>query len=220
MARWFLVALVSSFAFLSPLAAGDPVLRSLRIDTGRTKDGAVTLVGPDGWQQIVVMGETSDGKPRDLTRAAKLSASPDGIVEIKTGGWLIPRGDGETTLRAAFNGKTAEIKIQVAPLASAPPVSFTNQVVPLLTKFGCNGGGCHGKSGGQKHFALSLFGFEPEEDFEYLVKEGRGGRRILFSAPDSSLLLLKATGAMAHGGGARIDRNSPHYRLLDRKSVV
>lgn len=160
------------------------------------------------------MGETTDGKPRDLTRAARLSASPADIVEIKAGGWLIPRGEGETTLQATASGKTAEIKIQVVRMTNGPPVSFSNQVVPAFTKFGCNAGGCHGKTGGQKHFALSLFGFEPDEDYEYLVKEARGGRRILFSAPDSSLLLLKATGAMAHGGGTRIDPASPHYRML------
>src|SRR6185295_6540559 len=144
--------------------AADPVLRSLRIDTGRTKEGPIKLIGPDAWQQIVVMGETTEGKPRDLTRSAKLSTSPAGIVEIQSNGWLIPRSEGDTTLQATFNGKTAEIKIQVSELTNEPPVSFTNQVVPVFTKFGCNGGGCHGKSGGQKHFALSLFGFEPAED--------------------------------------------------------
>ncbi len=214
MSRWFLAALVSSLAALSPLMANEPALRSLRIDTGRTKDGAVTLVGPDGWQQIVVMGDTADGKTRDLTRTAKLTVSPAGVVEIKAGGWLIPRGDGKAIIQATHNGKTAELKVEVTRVADAPLVHFTNYVVPVFTKFGCNGGGCHGKSGGQKHFALSLFGFEPDEDFEYLVKEARSSRRIMFSAPDSSLLLMKATGAMAHGGGARLDPESPYYRML------
>jgi len=213
MSRSILAALMS-FVVVAPTLAGDPALRSLRIDTGRAKDGSLQLVGPNSWQQIVVMGETADGKQRDLTRTAKLSASPENMVDIKSGGWIIPRGDGQTTLTATIAGKTTSIKIHVTQMAEPPAVSFTNQVVPTLTKFGCNGGGCHGKSGGQKHFALSLFGFEPGEDFEYLVKEARGGRRILYSAPDSSLLLLKATGAMAHSGGARIDANSPHYRLL------
>jgi hypothetical protein len=216
MARAFVAALISSLAVVAPLAAEDLMLRSLRIETGRTKDGIVRLIGQDHWQQIVVIGETVDGKPRDLTRAAKLSAAPSGIVEIQADGWLIPKADGDTILKATFEGKTAELKVQVARLEQAPAVSFTNQVVPILTKFGCNAGGCHGKSGGQKNFALSLFGFEPAEDYEFLVKEARGGRRILYSAPDSSTLLLKATGAMAHGGGARIRRDSPHYRLLRR----
>src|SRR5919205_787918 len=77
------------------------------------------------------------------------------------------------------------------------PINFSNQIVPIFTKLGCNSGGCHGKSGGQNGFALSLLGFVPEIDFQALVKENRG-RRLFPSAPDSSLLLTKATGVMAH----------------------
>src|SRR6266478_1697508 len=70
-------------------------------------------------------------------------------------------------------------------------VSFVNDVVPVLTKAGCNVGVCHAKAGnGQNGFQLSLLGFEPTEDFDHLVKEGRG-RRLCIAAPDRSLLLLK-----------------------------
>ena len=74
-----------------------------------------------------------------------------------------------------------------------PPVNFPNQIVPIFTKLGCNTGGCHGKSSGQNGFRLSLLGFEPTEDYEHLVKEGRG-RRLFPAAPERSLMLLKATG--------------------------
>jgi hypothetical protein len=78
--------------------------------------------------------------------------------------------------------------------AAEQPVSFINDVMPVLTKAGCNVGVCHAKAGGgQKGFQLSLLGFEPAEDFEHLVKEGRG-RRLSPGAPDQSLLLLKASG--------------------------
>ena len=76
------------------------------------------------------------------------------------------------------------------------PINFANQVVPIFTKLGCNSGGCHGKASGQNGFKLSLLGFEPEVDYAALVKEARG-RRLLPAAPDSSLFLLKATGAVA-----------------------
>ncbi|MCH7725894.1 MAG: DUF1553 domain-containing protein, partial [Planctomycetes bacterium] len=82
-------------------------------------------------------------------------------------------------------------------------------------KYGCNGGGCHGKSGGQNGFQLSLLGFEPPEDYEYLVKEGRG-RRLFPAAPDQSLLLRKSSAKSPHGGGHRIAEDSPAYRLLRR----
>ena len=93
-------------------------------------------------------------------------------------------------------------------------VSFVNDVVPLLTKSGCNTGVCHAKAGsGQNGFQFSLLGFEPQEDFEHLVNEGRG-RRLFPASPEQSLLLLKATGIVPHGGGVRLEPNSKSYDLL------
>lgn len=98
--------------------------------------------------------------------------------------------------------------------AAEQPVSFVNDVVPVLTKAGCNVGVCHAKAGGgQKGFQLSLLGFEPQEDFEHLTKEGRN-RRLFAGAPDRSLLLLKASGQMPHGGGVRLATFSEGYALL------
>jgi len=97
---------------------------------------------------------------------------------------------------------------------AARPVSFINDVVPVFTKASCNSGACHAKAGqGQNGFQLSLLGFEPQEDYEHLVKEGRG-RRLSAPAPEQSLLLLKATSAVPHGGGRRLDPESPGYRLI------
>ncbi len=93
------------------------------------------------------------------------------------------------------------------------PVSFVNDVVPILTKSGCNGGACHGKSTGQNGFKLSLFGFEPAEDYEHLIVEGRG-RRIMPSAPEQSLLLRKAVAAVPHTGGFRITPGTEAYESL------
>ncbi len=93
-------------------------------------------------------------------------------------------------------------------------VSFVNEVMPVLTKAGCNAGVCHAKAGGgQNGFQLSLLGFEPQEDYEHLVKEGRG-RRLFPAAPERSLLLLKASGKMPHGGGVRLPTESRGYALL------
>ena len=93
------------------------------------------------------------------------------------------------------------------------PPSFLNDVVPVLTRFGCNSGGCHGKLAGQKGFRLSLRGYAPELDFEWITREGRG-RRINPAAPELSLLLKKAVGDVPHGGGRRFDENSDAYCTL------
>ncbi|AMV18805.1 DUF1549 and DUF1553 domain-containing protein [Planctomyces sp. SH-PL14] len=98
--------------------------------------------------------------------------------------------------------------------ADEPPVSFVNDVMPVLTKAGCSIGFCHAKAGGgQRGFQLSLLGFEPAEDYEHLVKESRG-RRIAAPSPDESLILQKASGRVPHGGGVRLPRDSEGYRIL------
>lgn len=98
--------------------------------------------------------------------------------------------------------------------AAVRPVSFVNDVAPVLTKAGCNTGVCHAKAGGgQNGFQLSLLGFEPAEDFEHIVLEGRG-RRLSFANPDQSLLLRKPSGQVSHGGGLRLPKSSPGYALI------
>jgi Protein of unknown function (DUF1553)/Protein of unknown function (DUF1549) len=99
---------------------------------------------------------------------------------------------------------------------SERPASFVNDVMPVLTKAGCNSGVCHAKAkNGQNGFRLSLLGFEPQEDYEHIVKEGHG-RRVFPSAPEQSLLLLKASNVLPHGGGQRLATNSEDYTLLAR----
>jgi hypothetical protein len=91
--------------------------------------------------------------------------------------------------------------------------SFQNDIQPVLTRFGCNSGGCHGKLAGQNGFKLSLRGYAPEDDYRSLVS-GELGRRINRFAPDQSLLLLKATGRIPHGGGRLFDPGSEAYQTL------
>lgn len=102
------------------------------------------------------------------------------------------------------------------PAPAQRPLTFINDVAPILTKAHCNMGACHAKADvGQRGFRLSLLGFEPQEDYEHIVKEGRG-RRVFPGAPEQSLLVLKATNTVPHGGGKQLDPNSESYRTLVR----
>lgn len=197
------------------MAVADPAPQSLSIETGRAKNGTVTLAGRDAMQQIVVNGKLPDGRLRDLTREVKFTTNPAGIVQVDSTGLVTPLKEGQATIAAASGNVTASIKVNVTNLVNDIPVHFTNQVVPIFTKFGCNSGGCHGKADGQNGFKLSLLGFEPQEDYEYLVKENKG-RRVFSPAPEYSLLLRKATGQIAHGGGKKLEVNSPFYLILKR----
>ncbi len=111
------------------------------------------------------------------------------------------------------NSVVAAPKEPTGTLVSLRPIYFGTDVVPILTKLGCNGGGCHGKSTGQNGFRLSLFGFEPEFDYAVIVNESRG-RRLSMAAPDQSLLLTKSTATTPHGGGRRLDVESEDYQIL------
>ena len=102
------------------------------------------------------------------------------------------------------------------PDEPATTLNFVNDIVPILTKADCNTGNCHAKSvTGQRGFRLSLLGFEPEDDYEHIVKEGRG-RRVFPPAPDQSLLLLKAANIVPHGGGEKLAPDSEGFQTLVR----
>ncbi len=196
---------------------GDPgQLLEVQIDTGRTVDGGFVLDGQDSRQQLVVSGKFSSGQLRDLTGTVTYEAAPEGIITIEKSGLIIPRADGTATITArTAQGPSGTLNVSVVHFGNDPLVNFPNQIVPIFTKLGCNSGGCHGKASGQNGFKLSLLGFEPTEDYEHLVKEGRG-RRLFPASPDKSLLLLKPIGEAPHGGGTRLEADSHSYRLMRR----
>jgi hypothetical protein len=108
--------------------------------------------------------------------------------------------------------------VMVAPTHAAAParvprVTYEQHVLPVLTRFGCNAGACHGKSRGQNGFALSLLGFDTDSDHAAITREGRG-RRVFPAEPGQSLLLLKAAALVPHGGGRKIDPGSPPFEML------
>ncbi len=180
---------------------------ALRFDTPQ----GYTLVGRDARLQLLVSMDESDA-----THTVTYSVEPAGIVEVASDALVTPIADGEATVRAEHeSGLSAQYLITVTNTGNETPVSFPERIVPVFTKLGCNGGGCHGKAAGQNGFKLSLLGFEPREDFEHLVHESRG-RRLTPAMPDQSLLLLKAINASPHGGGQRMQTDSYEYRLLRR----
>lgn len=171
------------------------------------------IVGPNERLQLLTLVTQADGKTLDLTRKVNYQVSPQGVIEISKSGLIKPLANGEVKIETNTASGKASASLVVRDFDSPPALNFTNDIVPIFTKFSCNSGGCHGKSGGQNGFALSLLGFEPDEDFQYVVKESRG-RRVFPGAPEKSLLLQKAIGEVPHGGGARINKESYEYRLL------
>lgn len=92
-------------------------------------------------------------------------------------------------------------------------VDFDNDIQPILTKFGCNSGPCHGKARGQGGFQLSLLGFDSQQDHDAITKEGRG-RRVFAGSPQLSLLVAKPAGLVPHGGGRRLEPDGTEVQTL------
>lgn len=210
-----LVAGTSSSAE-EPRGLGDPgQLASVRVEPNLNQQG-ITLRGRDARQQLFVTGEYSSGQFRDHTRQVQYVVEPADLVSVDATGYVTPLKDGQGVIRAISSGTVStNLPVTVTGIANDVPVNFPNQIVPIFTKLSCNSGGCHGKASGQNGFKLSLLGFYPDEDHEFLVKEGRG-RRIFQPAPTQSLLLTKPTGQSPHGGGKRMDADSYEYRLITR----
>ncbi len=176
-----------------------------------------TLDGPWSGQQLVVTNAAGD-RPSDVTASVDWKAEPAGVVTIDEHGYVKPAGNGKAVVTASLpghRGPVARAEIAVNAFDTQPEIDFVNDVVPVFTKYGCNGGGCHGKSGGQNNFRLSLLGYEPWNDHDWLVRESRG-RRIFPASPGHSLLLMKATGEIPHEGGIRMDKQSDDYATIVR----
>ena len=198
-----------------PKGLGDPgQLTQLRLEPNVDSKG-ILLRGRDGRQQLIATGVYSSGQLRDQTRKVQYVVEPVGVVQVDAVGHMTPLKDGKAIVKAIGSGMTAELPVEVTGLANDIPVNFPNQITPIFTKLNCNSGGCHGKASGQNGFKLSLLGFYPEDDHEFLVKEGRG-RRIFPSSPGQSLLLTKPVGKSPHGGGKRMDVDGYEYRLISR----
>lgn len=175
----------------------------------------VKLIGSDDAMQLVISAGLAGNKLQDLTGDVKYEIADAKVARVTTNGRVIPTGNGSTEVTITYGDKTLKVAIVSEKMDENLPINFGNQIVPIFTKLGCNSGGCHGKASGQNGFKLSLLGFDAEFDFDSLVKEARG-RRLFPAAPDSSLLLLKATGGVPHAGGTRMENGSDEYKLVRR----
>ncbi|MBY0523295.1 MAG: DUF1553 domain-containing protein [Gemmataceae bacterium] len=199
-------------------ASSDGVVlpKPAEIQTLAVNPAKIALKGGDDAQQLILTATlVNGGKLQDLTGDCKYEVADTKVVRVTTGGRVIPLANGTTEVTVTFGDKVVKVPVSAELLDQNLPINFGNQITPIFTKLGCNSGGCHGKASGQNGFKLSLLGFEPDVDYNALVKEARG-RRLFPAAPEHSLLLLKATGIMAHAGGKRMEVGSDEYKLVRR----
>ena len=163
-------------------------------------------------QTLIVQVVEADGLTRDVTAEATFTLA-DAAPARLVANVLHPQADGDTTLAVSHGGRTVQGPVHVERAAERPRLSFRLDVLPVLTRNGCNSGACHGASRGKDGFRMSLFGFDPAADYARLTRE-LAGRRINRALVGESLLLTKATNTVAHGGGRRITAGDESFETL------
>jgi len=170
------------------------------------------LSGAGTAEAVFVTAVLANGVRQDVTEKAVFVSRGAG-VRVQKGGLVEAVRDGSAAVEVAYGGRNVRLPVTVSHAATPRPVSYQYDVLPILSKAGCNQGACHGNAEGKGGLKLSLKAEDPSGDYEVLVRHG-GGRRVNPSAPGASLLLLKATSTVPHGGGIRFKEDSPQYRTV------
>lgn len=184
----------------------------------------VTLWGAQASQHFLVLAEYADGLERDVTSSVRFSLSGTDKGEIDGSGKLVAQASGEAVLTAKFGGRSAKTTIRIEDADKPRPFTFAREVGGILTKRGCNDISCHGGVKGRGGFKLSVCGLYPREDYKWIVEGGTfrvlttdtdpKNPRINLKEPAKSLLLMKPTFSVPHGGGLRFVVGSPDYQAI------
>ena len=197
---------------------------SARLLSIRLLPDEVQLRGEGAAQQLLVIGTYGDGLERDLTEGSRFFLADPALAEIDARGRVRARSDGRTLLTVQSSGQVLQAAVLVRDSAVSRPLRFDPDIAGILTKRGCNSTECHGSVTGQGGFKLSKNAAAPREDYGWIAEGGAfhvltaetGEKvpRIRVEDPDQSLLLLKASLEVPHGGGERLEKDSPDYRRI------
>lgn len=174
----------------------------------------VQLKGNFAQTQLLVREASGDNeRSADLTHKVKYESTNASVVTVVAPGRLLAVGDGQCVVKVQWQGKTQEVPVSVSGVRAEPKVSFHEDVLPILSKAGCNAGECHASQYGKGGFKLSVFAFDPGQDYEAIVRD-RSGRRVDWLQPEHSLVLRKPTLDLPHGGSRRLEAGSTGYQII------
>ncbi|HUE71484.1 MAG TPA: DUF1549 domain-containing protein [Pirellulaceae bacterium] len=176
--------------------------------------GEVKLEGNFARAQLVVgrASSPSQAKTGEVGNLSYVSSDPT-IVSVNERGLMLAVKDGQAKITVAAAGMTKDVPVTVSGVVENPVIQFSEHIAPILTKAGCAMAACHAAQHGKGGFKLSVFASEPASDQKAMVRDSLQ-RRIDFVQPENSLILLKPTMGMAHGGGRRIAKDSVEYQTL------
>ncbi len=174
---------------------------------------AVVLRGQGSRQQLIVEARAGNTFTGNRTGTSTFTSSNPNVATVDAAGTVAAVSDGRAIITARDGAASASTVVEVERAAAPYPLTFRNHVVPVLTRAGCNSGPCHGSLSGKNGFKLTLRGYDPELDYLTLTRQA-SARRINRVEPGRSLMLLKPTLAVSHGGGKRFDPRSPEYGVI------
>jgi hypothetical protein len=180
----------------------------------RVTPETVTLEGNFSRAQLLVSaGADVTEKSDDLTDKVRYATSKPEVVTVNQTGQLQAHGNGEAEVTVTWGDRSQKVPVKVSGVTAEPAIAFGEQVMPILSKAGCNAAACHASQYGKGGFKLSVFSSKPAEDHFNIVRDGLS-RRVNRQRPEESLFLQKPTSAVPHGGGRRIERGSVDYQIL------
>lgn len=172
----------------------------------------IELDAPNVYSQILITAKLDSGASADLTREVKWSLDKP-LVQIDSTGVARPKAEGKATLTVSHGDLNASIPVTVSGLKGGAKPDFVRDVNPVINRLGCSAGTCHGAKAGKNGFKLSLRGYDPLYDVR-AFGDDHSARRVNYASPDDSLMLMKATGAVPHEGGALTDIHSDYYNVI------
>jgi hypothetical protein len=175
-------------------------------------DGII-LSGRGSHQQLLVEARAGGSYVGNRTASSTFVSSNPNVATVDDKGIVTAMGDGRAFITIRDGEKRASTVVQVDRAVAPYPLTFRNHVMPVLTRVGCNSGPCHGALAGKSGFKLTLRGYDPEADYLTLTRQATA-RRINKVEPARSLMLLKPTLAVSHGGGKRFTTASAEYRVI------
>jgi len=172
----------------------------------------IDLTTSRDYQSFIATVRRPDDVTLDVTETATWTLANEQFGRIE-GNQVLPVSDGETELICDYGGQQIRVPVKVARSSETLPLSFEKDIVPILTRSGCNTGSCHGAARGKDGFMISLFGYDPNGDYHRVTRE-IGMRRINLAVPNESLLLTKAVGQVPHSGGKLFGQDSVYYAMI------
>ena len=172
----------------------------------------INLNGKFDYNQLLLTAVKGTGESYDASRDFAFKVDSD-IIKVSKSGMVEPMKDGEAKLEIFHKNQKTTLTVRVGGVSGDFKPDYVRDVMPVLSKLGCNAGICHGAKDGKNGFKLSLRGYDPIYDIRAFTDD-LASRRVNIASPDNSLLLLKASASVPHEGGQLTKMGEDYYEIL------